>query len=76
MTATYLRYMSEVIANVRSAVTSGLTLEKTLLKHPIREEYLPPVESPLAMLRPAMSGYHLWNIKKTYLEFSGEAVAH
>ncbi len=76
ITVKYLRYMSEVIANVRSAVASGLTLEKTLLKHPIREEYLPPVESPLAMLRPAMSGYHLWNIKKTYLEFSGEAVAH
>jgi glyoxylase-like metal-dependent hydrolase (beta-lactamase superfamily II) len=76
MTTKYLKYMSEVIANVRSAVTSGLTLEETLLRHPIRDEYLPPVESPLAALRPPMSGFHLWNIKKTYLEFSGEAVAH
>ena len=31
--------------------------------------------TPLGQVRPIMQGFHLWNVKKTYLELSAEAAA-
>ena len=65
---TYLRYLSEHINSVQGAIRSGQTLEQTLASMPLADSYLPSVGSPLAALRPVMKGFHLWNVKKTYLE--------
>lgn len=69
---TYIRYLSEHIAAVRQAVADGRSLEETLASLPLAEAYLPPADSPLAAARPVMQGFHLWNVKKTYLELSGQ----
>ncbi len=53
---------------MQGAIRSGKTLEQTLESLPLDEAYLPPVDSPLARVRPVMQGFHLWNVKKTYLE--------
>ncbi len=36
------------------------------------ESYLPPADSPLAPVRPTMQGFHLWNVKMTYLELTAQ----
>ena len=46
----------------------GLSLEETLAADPLAEAHLPPEGSPLAVARPVMQGFHLWNVKKTYEE--------
>ena len=66
--ASYLGYLSGHIRSVQRAVASGRTLEQTLASLPLDETYLPPADSPLAATRPIMQGFHLWNVKKTYLE--------
>ena len=67
-----LRYF---IGDVRDAIAAGKTLEQTLASQPLDEAYLPPANSPLGQVRPIMQGFHLWNVKKTYLELSAEAAA-
>jgi hypothetical protein len=57
---------------VQDAVGDGKTLEQTLASLPLDESYLPPAGSPLAPARPVMQGFHLWNVKKTYLELKGQ----
>jgi cyclase len=69
---TYLRYLAAHIDAVRAAIRAGKTLEQTLASLPLEETYLPPEGSHLAQLRPVMRGVHLWNVKKTYLELSGQ----
>ncbi|MEE8502689.1 MAG: MBL fold metallo-hydrolase [Kiloniellales bacterium] len=69
---TYLRYLSQHINAVQGAIRSGKTLEQTLKSLPLDEAYLPPADSPLARVRPVMQGFHLWNVKKTYLELKGQ----
>ena len=68
----YLSYLNEHISSVQQAIRAGQTLEQTLASLPLAESYLPPADSPLAAARPVMQGFHLWNIKKTYLELQGE----
>ncbi len=53
----------------------ALTLEQTLASSPLDETYLPPVDSPLAGVRPVMQGFHLWNVKRTYQELEAEGRA-
>ena len=69
---TYLRYLSGVIGDVQRAVRDGQTLEQTLASLPLDETFLPPQDSPLAEARPVIQGFHLWNVKKTYLEMNGK----
>jgi hypothetical protein len=57
---------------VQGAIRSGQTLEQALASLPLDEAYLPSAESPLARVRPVMQGFHLWNVKKTYLELNGQ----
>ena len=64
----YLDYLSGHIKSVQRALGAGKTLAQTLASLPLDEAYLPPVESPLAVARPLMQGFHLWNVKKTYRE--------
>ncbi len=71
---TYLRYLSEHINSVQGAIRSGQTLEQTLASMPLADSYLPSAGSPLASLRPVMKGFHLWNVKKTYLELKAGTV--
>ncbi len=66
----YIRYLNEHISSVEKAVRSGWTLEQTLADLALSESYLPASDSPLAVARPLMQGFHRWNIKKTYLELS------
>ena len=68
----YIRYLSEHVQSVRNAIRSGQTLEQTLRNLPLDESYLPPADSPLARVRPVMSGFHLWNVKATYLDLKGQ----
>ena len=69
---TYLDYLSGHIKSVQRALGAGKTLEQTLVSLPLDEAYLPPVESPLAVARPLMQGFHLWNVKKTYQELKAQ----
>ncbi len=69
---TYRRYLSGHINAVQGAIRSGQTLEQTLAGMPLGESYLPPADSPLALVRPLAKGFHLWNVKKTYLELNGK----
>jgi len=69
---TYRRYLSGHINAVQGAIRSGQTLEQTLAGMPLGESYLPPADSPLALVRPFAKGFHLWNVKKTYLELNGK----
>ena len=64
----YLDYLSGHIKSVQRALGAGQTLAQTLASLPLDESYLPPEESPLAVARPLMQGFHLWNVKKTYQE--------
>ncbi len=64
----YLEYLSAHIKSVQRALGAGQTLAQTLASLPLDESYLPPEESPLAVARPLMQGFHLWNVKKTYEE--------
>ena len=66
----YLRYLSGLVQSVQTEIRSGRTLEQTLARLPLAESYLPPENSPFARVRPAMQGFHLWNVKKTYLELN------
>ena len=72
----YLRYLSEHIDSVQAAIRDGKTLEETLASLPLDESYLPPADSPLAEVRPILKGFHLWNVKKTYLELKGQRAGH
>jgi cyclase len=69
----YLDYLSGHIKSVQRALGAGQTLEQTLASLPLDESYLPPEESPLAVARPLMQGFHLWNVKKTYQELKARA---
>ena len=69
---TYRRYLRGHINAVQGAIHSGQTLEQTLAGMPLGESYLPPADSPLALVRPLAKGFHLWNVKKTYLELNGK----
>ena len=64
----YLDYLSGHIKSVQRALGAGKTLAQTLASLPLDEIYLPPLDSPLAVARPLMQGFHLWNVKKTYEE--------
>jgi cyclase len=64
----YLDYLSGHIESVQRALSAGKSLEQTLASLPLDESYLPPLDSPLAVARPLMQGFHLWNVKKTYEE--------
>ena len=68
---TYQRYLSGHINAVEDAIGDGQTLDQTLDSLPLDESYLPPADSPLAQARPVFQGFHLWNVKKTYLELTG-----
>ena len=69
----YLSYLSWLIESVRSALRDGASLEATLARLPLDESYLASPDSALAPIRPFMQGFHLWNVKKAYLELSGAA---
>ncbi len=73
---TYLQYLAQHIHAVKTAVREGKTLEQTLAALPLEERYLPPLGSPLAAARPVIQGFHLWNVKKTYLELTAQAAGH
>ena len=64
----YLDYLSAHIKSVQRALGAGKTLEQTLASLPLDEIFLPPKDSPLAVARPLMQGFHLWNVKRTYQE--------
>ncbi|MFQ5664513.1 MAG: MBL fold metallo-hydrolase [Terriglobia bacterium] len=66
----YLRYLSELIGSVRQATREGRSLEETLASLPLGEQYAIPADSPLAQLGPLLSGFHRWNVQKTYLELN------
>ncbi len=70
---TYLNYLSWHIQSVQRALGAGKTLEQTLASLPLKEAYLPPKDSPLAVARPLMQGFHLWNVKRTYQELKAQA---
>ncbi len=65
-----LTYLAAHVEDVRSAIRNGRSLEETLALNPLDERFLPPADSPLAAIRPVVSGFHRWNVKKTYLELS------
>ncbi len=71
----YLNYLSAHIKSVQRALGAGKTLEQTLASLPLDESYLPAVDSPLAVARPLMQGFHLWNVKRTYEELKVQARA-
>ncbi len=66
----YLQYLGDHIDAVRAAVRAGKSLEQTLAGLPLDEAYLPSADSPLAPASPVFQGFHLWNVKKTYLELT------
>ncbi len=68
---TYQRYIHELLAAVRGAVRSGHSLDQTLAALALDESYLPAADSPLAVMRPLMQGFHRWNVKMTYLGRKG-----
>lgn len=65
-----LSYLATHIEDVRRAIREGRSLEETLAVSTLDERFLPPKDSPLAGIRPLASGFHRWNVKKTYLELS------
>lgn len=65
-----LTYLADHIGDVRRAIRDGKTLEETLALSQLEERFLPAKDSPLAVIRPLASGFHRWNVKKTYLELS------
>lgn len=69
--ARYLHYLGWLIDSVRAQIRAGSSLQETLDNLPLNEDFLPSEDSPLGPLRPVMAGFHLWNVKKTYLEFKG-----
>jgi cyclase len=71
----YLHYLSAHIQSVQRAVGAGKTLAQTLASLPLAEAYLPPADSPLAVARPIMRGFHLWNVKRSYEELKARARA-
>lgn len=64
----YLSYLSHLIQRVQQAYRSGWTLEETLARTSLGEQYRLPPDSPIASL---MAGFHQWNVQKTYLELNG-----
>jgi len=69
----YLTYLTDLLDSVRGALHDGATLAETLAALPLDEIYLAPEDSPLGPTRPFMQGFHLWNVKKTWLELRAEA---
>jgi cyclase len=65
-----LTYLTTHIEDVRRAIRAGRSLEETLAASTLDERFLPAKDSPLAAIRPLASGFHRWNVKKTYLELS------
>ncbi|MBT5047973.1 MAG: MBL fold metallo-hydrolase [Rhodospirillaceae bacterium] len=65
-----LTYLAAHIETVRDSLRKGHSLDETLALNPLEERFLPPKGSPLENIRPLTSGFHRWNIKKTYLELS------
>ncbi len=59
----YLLYFSEVTAGVRSAVSAGWSLEKTMAKVVQSKTFSLPPEDPRAAV---MTGRHLYNVMRTY----------
>lgn len=72
---TYLDYLNAHIKSVQRALAAGKTLAQTLASLPLDESYLPPLDSPLAVARPVMQGFHLWNVKRSYQELKAQARA-
>ncbi|MEE9171323.1 MAG: hypothetical protein V3U41_00230, partial [candidate division NC10 bacterium] len=67
----YLRYLSELIDSVRQATRAGRTLEETLARTHLADQYTPPADSPLARLGSFITGVHRWNVQQTYKEVNG-----
>ena len=63
-----LSYLTTHIEDVRKAIRAGRSLEETLALDTLDERFLPPMDSPLAAIRPLVKGFHRWNIKNTYFE--------
>ncbi len=64
----YLRYLSELIDSVRQATRAGRTLEETLARTHLADQYTPPADSPLARLGSFITSVHRWNVQQTYQE--------
>lgn len=67
----YLRYLSELIDSVRQATRAGRTLEETLARTHLADQYTPPPDSPLARLGSFITSVHRWNVQQTYKEVNG-----
>ena len=71
MLTRYLQYSSGLIDTVRTATRECKTIDQLQAEAPLGEEYLPPVESPLAPFAPFLKGLHLLNLLRTYEESVG-----
>jgi cyclase len=70
-----LSYLTRLLDDVRAQLRAGASLEETLAALPLDESFLPAAEGPLAVARPMMQGFHLWNVKRAHAELSAAAHA-
>ena len=66
----YMSYLTELLQSVQEAVQAGQSLEQTLASLPLGEKYRPQADAGLAESDQLLRGFHLWNVQKTYVEFS------
>ncbi len=63
----YMTYLGDLLERVRTVVRQDASLADALATVPLAESYLPPVELPLAEVRPFLIGLHRLNVQMTYL---------
>ena len=63
----YLSYLSWLLRSVRGAVQAGKSLEDTLAATPLDKRFVLP-EPFRSQLGPLLTGFHRWNVQKTYQE--------
>lgn len=64
----YMLYFSRLTADTKRAVREGWTLEETLARLPLGEEFSLPPSDPRA---PFLEGRHRYNVRRTYLSLTG-----
>ncbi len=65
----YMDYFSRLTNDLKRALREGWTLEETLARIPMAEEFRPPPADPRA---PFMEGRHRYNVRRSYLSLTGE----
>jgi cyclase len=65
----YMSYLSDLISRVRHSIESGKSLDETLELVTLSERHLPLQDSPLAVARPLIYGFHRLGVQRTYREY-------